>query len=370
MMRLRRRPHPRQAPARASQQRVMKPLWKFAQHGESGSWVSDLFPEIARHVDDLCFLHGMHTEGVAHGPATLFLHCGATNLIRPSMGSWVIYGLGTENENLPGFVTDRPVGGQRRAAQLRQRLPAGRLPGHGHRPGRRARDRGDDPQPGQRTARRAEQRRQFDLLQRCNAEQLTRTPGDAELEAVIDSYELAWRMQTHAPGRARPGEGDAGDAGALRHRREGDRQLRPAVPDGPAAVRGGRALRAGQLRRQHRQPGLGPALEPAQARRPRPGGRQADRRPARRPEAARPAGRHARLVGRRVRPHAVRREERHRPRPQPRRLHRLAGRRRRQAAASPTARPTSSATRPSRTRSTCTTCTPRSCTCSASTTRS
>ncbi len=69
------------------------------------------FPNIARHVDDLCFLHGMHTEGVAHGPATLFLHCGAANLLRPSMGSWVFYGLGTENENLPGFVTISPSAG-------------------------------------------------------------------------------------------------------------------------------------------------------------------------------------------------------------------------------------------------------------------
>jgi hypothetical protein len=74
---------------RASSQRVMKPLWKFAQHGECGRWGSDLFPEISKRVDDLCFIHSMHTEGVAHGPATLFLHCGSTNTIRPSMGSWV-----------------------------------------------------------------------------------------------------------------------------------------------------------------------------------------------------------------------------------------------------------------------------------------
>ena len=58
----------------------MKPLWKFAQHGQCGRWASDLFPEINRHVDDLCFIHSMHTEGVAHGPATLFLHCGLDQL--------------------------------------------------------------------------------------------------------------------------------------------------------------------------------------------------------------------------------------------------------------------------------------------------
>src|SRR5438045_2654307 len=94
-----------------SNQRVMKPLWKFAQRGQSGRWTSDLFPEINRHVDDLCFLHGMHTEGIAHGPATLFLHCGSTTFVRPSMGSWVLYGLGTENENLPGFVSIAPSSG-------------------------------------------------------------------------------------------------------------------------------------------------------------------------------------------------------------------------------------------------------------------
>src|SRR6185436_13614852 len=90
---------------RGSSQRVMKSPWSFAKYGHSGRWASNLFPEINRRVDDLCFIHSMHTDGVAHGPATLFLHCGATTCIRPSMGSWVLYGLGTENENLPGFVS-------------------------------------------------------------------------------------------------------------------------------------------------------------------------------------------------------------------------------------------------------------------------
>src|SRR5688572_26971026 len=93
---------------RGTDQRVLKSPWKFARHGQSGRWVSELFPEMARHVDDLCFIHSMQTEGVAHGPATLFLHCGATQFVRPSMGAWVTYGLGTVNENLPGFVTIAP----------------------------------------------------------------------------------------------------------------------------------------------------------------------------------------------------------------------------------------------------------------------
>ncbi len=90
------------------QHRVFKSPWKFQQHGECGQHVSELFPNIASHVDDLCFLSGMHTDGVAHGPATLFMHTGSINLVRPSVGSWVLYGLGSENDNLPGFVTIQP----------------------------------------------------------------------------------------------------------------------------------------------------------------------------------------------------------------------------------------------------------------------
>ena len=88
--------------------RVKKPLWKFKNYGQCGQPVSELFPQMAKHADDLCVLKGMHTEGVAHGPSTLFMHSGTINLIRPSMGSWVNYGLGTENDNLPGFVSIGP----------------------------------------------------------------------------------------------------------------------------------------------------------------------------------------------------------------------------------------------------------------------
>ena len=89
-------------------QRVMKPLWKFSRRGESGLWVSDLFPAMAEIADDLCVVRSLHTEGIAHGPATLFLHCGATTAVRPSLGAWLDYGLGTENDDLPGFVSLAP----------------------------------------------------------------------------------------------------------------------------------------------------------------------------------------------------------------------------------------------------------------------
>jgi len=185
--------------ARGSSQRVMKPLWTFARHGHSGRWASDLFPEVNRHVDDLCFVHSMHTEGVAHGPATLFLHCGSTNFVRPSMGSWVLYGLGSENENLPGFVSIAPSAGNGGARNYGPAfLPAvyqGTALGRAGGPASEATIRNLTGAGSP-----ADQRARFDLLRDLHAEQLRRTPGDAELEAVVDSFELGWRMQQNAPG--------------------------------------------------------------------------------------------------------------------------------------------------------------------------
>jgi len=91
---------------------LLPPQWAFNQHGTGGLYISELFPHLARHADRLCVLNGMHTDVPAHPQATIFLHTGSANLVRPSMGSWVVYGLGTENENLPGFVTINPVGNQ------------------------------------------------------------------------------------------------------------------------------------------------------------------------------------------------------------------------------------------------------------------
>lgn len=190
---------------KGSTARVMKSLWKFRKHGESGKWASELFPAMCEHVDDLCFLHGMHTEGVAHGPSTLFLHTGSTTQIRPSVGSWVTYGLGTENENLPGFVTLSPSmgnGGPRNFGNAF--LPAvyqGTAIGRPGIPAKEAKiryllnERRSD----------TEEREQLDLVQALNREQLSARASrgiaaDTELDAVIDSYELAYRMQQFAPG--------------------------------------------------------------------------------------------------------------------------------------------------------------------------
>ncbi len=179
--------------------RVMKSPWKFKQYGQSGQHVSELFPYIAQHVDDICLLKGMHTEGIAHGPATLFMHTGAMNLVRPSMGAWVTYGLGTENENLPGFVTVSPSmgnGGPRNYSNAF--LPTvyqGTAIGRAGIPAAESSIR--NLTNGILTPN--DQRHEFDLLRAMNAEQLQQTPGDAELEAVVSSYELAYRMQNNAP---------------------------------------------------------------------------------------------------------------------------------------------------------------------------
>ncbi len=180
---------------RGSTRRVMKPLWEFKQRGQSGLWASELFPHVAQHMDELCVVKSMHTDGVAHGPATLFLHCGSTNFVRPSMGSWVLYGLGSENQNLPGFVSIAPSagnGGPRNYGTAF--LPAiyqGTALGRAGGTAAEATIRNLTGAPGSRA--------QFDLLRELHAEQLRRTPGDAELEAVAASYELAWRMQQNAP---------------------------------------------------------------------------------------------------------------------------------------------------------------------------
>ena len=191
--------------------KLMQSPWGFKQYGECGTWVSDLFPRVAEHVDDLCVIKSMVTEGVAHGPSTLFMHTGAINLVRPSVGAWVTYGLGTENENLPGFVTIGPSGangGPRNYSNaflptIYQGTTIGRA-------GQPIAQGGIRHITNDRIAP-AEQRKELDFLQAINREQMRRTTGnrgldearptkvDDELEAAIDSFELAYRMQASVP---------------------------------------------------------------------------------------------------------------------------------------------------------------------------
>ncbi len=182
---------------KATEQKLLASPWKFKQYGQSGHWASELFPGTAEHIDDLCLLHGMHTEGVAHGPATLFLHSGSTNMTRPSMGSWVNYALGSENENLPGFVsiTPKAPGGPRNygAAFLPPKFQGTRLVSTSAEQFAIENLTRDDLPI-------SEVAKQVDVLKRLNRIQLDRrSTYDSELEAALESYELAWKMQRMAP---------------------------------------------------------------------------------------------------------------------------------------------------------------------------
>jgi hypothetical protein len=178
---------------------LLKSPWSFKQHGESGVWVSELFPHVARHADDLCLIHSLHGTNAAHGGALLKLHTGSDNFVRPSMGSWVSYGLGTDNADLPSFVTICPTlahGGINNWSSaflpaVHQGTPLGNASVPADKAnvkflsnGRYSRD---------------VQRLQLDRLMAMNREHEAQTGPDAALEARINTFELAFRMQSAIP---------------------------------------------------------------------------------------------------------------------------------------------------------------------------
>ncbi|EAQ79265.1 DUF1501 domain-containing protein [Blastopirellula marina] len=173
--------------------------WKFQQYGESGVHVSELFPHVAQHVDDICFLNSVHGTNPSHGGAALKLHTGSDNFIRPSMGSWVTYGLGTENDNLPGFVTICPTfahGGAKNwdSAFLPARFQGVPL-GVASQPSTKAEVKYiANPQWNAKV-----QRMQLDLMQAMNQEHLAMSGPESSLEARIQAFELAYQMQTEMP---------------------------------------------------------------------------------------------------------------------------------------------------------------------------
>jgi hypothetical protein len=183
--------------------RLLASPWKSVRSGKSGLEMSVLFPELARHADELCVLRGMHTDVPAHAQAFTKLHTGSFQFVRPSLGAWTLYGLGSENANLPGFVTLDPPSNNGGAANYGTAfLPATY---QGLRIGSTRSARGRAPaQPVEDIASprqtRAQQRAQLDLVQSLNEDYARRNPADDELEAVIDSYELAFRMQAELPG--------------------------------------------------------------------------------------------------------------------------------------------------------------------------
>ncbi|MDB5313698.1 MAG: hypothetical protein JWO38_7900 [Gemmataceae bacterium] len=172
--------------------------FKFQKYGKSGLEVSELFSNTAKHIDDICVIRSMHADVPNHEPSFLLMNTGEARLIRPSVGSWVAYGLGTENQNLPGFITMCPAGMPLLESQNWQ---AGFLPGVFQ--GTYIDTKHTDVEKlvehvRSKTTPPADQRRQLDLLARLNAAHQAARPDDPQLEARIRSFELAYRMQTEA----------------------------------------------------------------------------------------------------------------------------------------------------------------------------
>lgn len=180
-----------------NQGRIVEPRWKFKQYGDCGKWVSDLFPHVGQHVDDIAFVHSMTADSPIHGSAMLQMNSGKIQSGNPCLGSWVNYGLGTENENLPGFVvmldkTGGPISGPKNWA-------SGYMPATYQ--GVVMRSEGtailDLQRPGQLSD--ATQRKLLDNLRGYNEQHEQSRMGNSDLAARIASYELAYKMQSTAP---------------------------------------------------------------------------------------------------------------------------------------------------------------------------
>lgn len=178
---------------------LMKSPFEFTPRGECGKMVSSIFPKLGEHVDKMAFIHSGHTESNNHSPALFMMNCGVPRMGLPCVGSWVTYGLGSESRNLPAFVV--------MSDPLDRGLPKGSAAnwGAGFLPsvyqGTWLKPKGDPidnlNRPGHMND--AQQQRQLDLLKKMNNKFSANRPGEAELDARIKSFELAYRMQNSAP---------------------------------------------------------------------------------------------------------------------------------------------------------------------------
>ena len=178
---------------------LLRSPWKFRPRGESGIPISELFPEVGDHADDLCVINSIYGSNSRHGGALLELHTGSDTFVRPSMGSWICYGLGSENNDLPGFITICPTLGHGGVnAWSSSFLPAhyqGTPVGYTSVPA----DKAKIPYITNAHTPQGIQRIELDLLRELNEEQLRQLGKDTDLESRISSFELAYRMQTAAP---------------------------------------------------------------------------------------------------------------------------------------------------------------------------
>jgi hypothetical protein len=178
---------------------LMKSPFEFRRHGASGAWVSSLFPHLARHVDSMAFFKGCWTDSNNHAPALLKINTGVTRMGFPCTGSWVTYGLGSENRDLPGFVVMYDTKGRGLPKGYAANWSAGFLPGVFQGTGI---DTAGTPIPNltrDKGLTDLQQRAQFDLAARLNGRHRASAGDDPALQARIESYELAYRMQMAAP---------------------------------------------------------------------------------------------------------------------------------------------------------------------------
>jgi len=165
--------------------------FKWKRYGDTGSWFSELLPNLAQHADKLTWLRGLHTDTPAHPQAVVQLHTGSANaaLTRPSLGAWLLYGLGSENQDLPGYITVNPPPNFGGAVNYGSAF----LPAHFQ--GTRIDDRGNLPNL-KATSGSSLQRKQLDLIQAMNRDLAATPSAPDQLEGVIQSYELGFKMQS------------------------------------------------------------------------------------------------------------------------------------------------------------------------------
>lgn len=187
--------------------RLMGPIAPFRQRGRSGLWISDLFPNVSQHADDLCLIRSMHSDQPNHPTAERAAHTGSAQFVRPSLGAWSVYGLGTENADLPGFVVMGQGGRAGRVCFGSSFLPARYQAtqvnaGQGSGRGRGAAGASAEaiPNISNSTLSESAQRTQLNLLARLNQATLRQERHQPQVEGIMQSYELAFRMQSSMPG--------------------------------------------------------------------------------------------------------------------------------------------------------------------------
>jgi hypothetical protein len=178
---------------------LMKSPFRFARHGGCGAWVSEIFPNLARHVDKMAFLYSCWTDSNNHSPALLKMNTGMTRMGFPCVGSWVTYGLGSESQSLPAFLVMYDTLGRGLPKGYAQNWGAGFLPSIYQGTALKPRGAPIDNLVRSPEMSDSQQRRQLDLLARLNRSRLSHHPAESELAARIETFELAYRMQMAAP---------------------------------------------------------------------------------------------------------------------------------------------------------------------------